>query len=69
MVYLIRKNTANGRRYNKEQIGEFLYQNCLIKTNIVAKDERDKGVRQLLNFGHTCEHALEARLNYEYRHG
>ncbi len=42
-----------------------------IKARIVAQDERDeRGLRALLNFGHTVGHAIEARLNYrQWLHG
>jgi shikimate kinase / 3-dehydroquinate synthase len=37
---------------------------------IVARDERDSGVRQVLNLGHTVGHAIEAATGYAaYRHG
>lgn len=40
------------------------------KCEIVAADERDSGLRQVLNLGHTVGHAIEAASNYElYRHG
>ncbi len=43
---------------------------CGIKADIVAKDEREGGLRRLLNFGHTIGHALEAHLGYgRIRHG
>jgi 3-dehydroquinate synthase len=41
-----------------------------IKARIVGRDEREGGQRQLLNFGHTLGHALEAATSYRvYRHG
>lgn len=40
-----------------------------IKGEIVARDEHDNGLRQLLNFGHTPGHAIEACSNYEVSHG
>ncbi len=41
-----------------------------IKMHIVAEDERDHGLRQLLNFGHTFGHALESATNYQtFLHG
>lgn len=41
-----------------------------LKKNLVAHDEQDQGVRQLLNFGHTFGHALEAATHYQsWLHG
>ncbi len=37
---------------------------CRAKANIVAQDEREGGVRALLNFGHTFGHAFEAETGY-----
>lgn len=43
---------------------------CSIKRDIVQNDERDKGERMVLNFGHTIGHAIEKYFNYEkYTHG
>jgi shikimate kinase/3-dehydroquinate synthase len=40
------------------------------KLDIVARDERDAGLRQVLNLGHTVGHAIEAVTGYaRYRHG
>ena len=40
------------------------------KCAIVAADERDSGLRNVLNLGHTVGHAIEAATNYSrYRHG
>jgi 3-dehydroquinate synthase len=35
-----------------------------IKADIVAKDERENGLRKVLNFGHTFGHAIETGLGY-----
>lgn len=40
-----------------------------IKAAIVARDEREAGERQVLNFGHTVGHALEAAAGYAMLHG
>ncbi|MGH9716060.1 MAG: 3-dehydroquinate synthase [Candidatus Acidiferrales bacterium] len=41
-----------------------------IKARVVNKDERESGLRQILNFGHTLGHGLEAATNYEqFLHG
>jgi 3-dehydroquinate synthase len=43
---------------------------CEIKAAVVAEDERETGVRALLNFGHTFGHAIESGLGYgEWLHG
>lgn len=39
---------------------------CRIKADVVAKDEREAGLRAILNFGHTIGHALETVTNYNY---
>ena len=40
-----------------------------MKRDVVAQDEHDNGVRQLLNFGHTIGHAIERCAGYQYYHG
>jgi 3-dehydroquinate synthase len=43
---------------------------CRIKAAIVSADEREAGLRAILNFGHTLGHALEALTRYRlYSHG
>lgn len=43
---------------------------CEIKSGIVAEDEKEKGVRALLNFGHTFGHAIENGMGYgAWTHG
>ena len=40
-----------------------------IKSDIVRRDEREKGLRRVLNFGHTLGHAIEAASGYSFSHG
>ncbi|MFA4917210.1 MAG: 3-dehydroquinate synthase [Syntrophales bacterium] len=42
---------------------------CTIKKKIVEIDERDQGLRQILNFGHTIGHAVESESGYKIPHG
>jgi len=47
-----------------------IYQSVLNKAEIVAEDEKESGVRALLNFGHSFGHALEAETRYsKFLHG
>ncbi len=45
-------------------IEKAIYESCKIKKIIVEKDEKEKGLRKILNFGHTFAHAYEAALGY-----
>ena len=52
------------------EIEHVLYTCCNLKREVVVEDERDTGVRMLLNFGHTLGHAYELAGNYEvWTHG
>ncbi len=43
---------------------------CEIKSAVVAADEKESGIRAILNFGHTFGHAIESGLGYgEWLHG
>ena len=49
---------------------EMISSACVNKAEIVAKDEKESGLRMVLNYGHTFGHALEALTHYNrYRHG
>ena len=41
-----------------------VYKSCKIKKDVVEKDEKEKDLRKILNFGHTFAHAYEATLGY-----
>ncbi len=58
------------RREIMAEIEHVLYTCCDLKREVVAEDERDTGVRMLLNFGHTLGHAYELAGHYEtWTHG
>jgi len=45
-------------------------ESCKIKARIVSQDERESGLRMILNYGHTIGHAIETLTHYEkYTHG
>ncbi|MDZ7779219.1 MAG: 3-dehydroquinate synthase [Gemmatimonadota bacterium] len=49
--------------------GEAVGRSVELKAAVVEADEREGGYRQVLNFGHTLGHALEAASDYEVGHG
>ncbi|NJD17801.1 MAG: 3-dehydroquinate synthase, partial [Gemmatimonadetes bacterium] len=50
-------------------MGAAVLRSVEIKASIVSADEREGGLRQVLNFGHTLGHALEAASSYRLGHG
>ncbi|MEO5359016.1 MAG: 3-dehydroquinate synthase [Nitrospirota bacterium] len=47
-----------------------IHTSCRIKADVVSKDERESGLREILNYGHTAGHALETVTQYKkYLHG
>lgn len=50
-------------------INELLERSLLIKKRFIEEDEFDKGIRNILNFGHCIGHAIESATNYAIPHG
>lgn len=57
-------------RRNTNAVAPIITASCRVKARVVAKDEREAGLRRILNFGHTAGHAIEAVTRYRrFRHG
>jgi 3-dehydroquinate synthase len=57
-------------KLDAEVVNEIVARCCEIKAEVVAQDERESGLRSILNFGHTIGHALETISRYgKYLHG
>lgn len=54
---------------NLPRLEKAIVDSCRIKKNIVEQDEKEKGLRRLLNYGHTVGHALEKLTHYHLSHG
>ena len=53
-----------------DKMGEIISKCCEIKAEVVRQDEREGGLRGILNFGHTLGHAIENAAGYgEFLHG
>lgn len=63
-------NMSNLMARESECIAYAITRSCEIKAEIVAQDEREGGLRAILNFGHTFGHAIESGMGYgEWLHG
>ncbi len=65
----LEKNHKKILARDKSILQEVIKRNIELKKGIVEDDAEEKGLRQVLNFGHTFGHALEAYNNYKIRHG
>jgi len=54
---------------DNDALSHIIKRACEIKAEIVSKDEREGGLRAVLNFGHTVGHAIEKAERYTMRHG
>ncbi len=63
-------NIDSLKALNAEALQLAICRCCEIKAEVVAQDERESGIRALLNLGHTFGHAIEAELGYgKWLHG
>jgi 3-dehydroquinate synthase len=66
----IEANIERLMRRETEALAHVVRRSCEIKAWVVGQDERESGLRTILNFGHTFGHAIEAGLGYgEWLHG
>jgi 3-dehydroquinate synthase len=63
--YIERHCDAIGR-LDPEVMRQLVYGSVVIKANVVNQDEREAGIRRILNFGHTMGHALEKTLKISH---
>jgi 3-dehydroquinate synthase len=58
------------RALDATAIAHAIYRSCEIKAQVVAQDEREGGIRAILNLGHTFGHAIETGMGYgNWLHG
>ncbi len=67
--HFLEKNIDKILSYDLEALKHAIKRSCEIKASIVAEDEKEKGLRKILNYGHTIGHAIESALNYKISHG
>ena len=54
---------------DERALEQTVFRSAKIKAEIVAKDERDLGLRHILNYGHTIGHAIESAADFRIGHG
>jgi 3-dehydroquinate synthase len=69
MFTLLEENMDAIQSRNPAYLPKIIETCCRIKKSIVEIDEREQGLRRILNFGHTVGHALEAVSEYALSHG
>ncbi|ORW52532.1 3-dehydroquinate synthase [Mycobacterium paraense] len=52
-----------------EVLPELIRRAIAVKAEVVAADEKESELREILNYGHTLAHAIERRERYRWRHG
>jgi 3-dehydroquinate synthase len=65
----IRENLAAITKLENDIIEETVFRAASIKASVVMQDERDTGLRNILNFGHTIGHAVESVSRFKISHG
>jgi len=59
MFAFLEKNCPESRERNQDVLQKLVHDSIVIKSEVVNRDEREKGERRKLNFGHTFGHAIE----------
>ena len=69
MFEFIEENLADITSFQKFACEYIAENNCRIKYDVVMKDERESGLREILNLGHTVGRAIETVSDYRLLHG
>ena len=66
----LEKNITKLMARDSDTIAQAIFVSCQTKANIVSIDERESGIRAILNLGHTFGHAIETTMGYgNWLHG
>ena len=66
---LLQRNSPRLLDRDTSMLERVVFRCVAAKALVVAKDERDRGPRAILNYGHTAGHALEAATGFRVTHG
>lgn len=62
-------NSESIKAFDANVLMKMCKMNCSVKSEVVMKDEKENGLRAVLNLGHTVGHAVEAYYDFELTHG
>ncbi len=65
----LERNLDQIKSLDERLLEEIVYRSSQIKAEIVEKDEKDLGLRNILNYGHTVGHAIESASDFKVEHG
>lgn len=65
----VEKNSEKIKTLDSETLIRMDKINCSVKADVVMRDERETGLRAILNFGHTIGHAVESAYDFKMTHG
>jgi 3-dehydroquinate synthase len=65
----IKNNVDNILALESKVLSEIISESVKIKAGVVRQDEKESGLRKILNLGHTFSHAIESEQNYSIKHG
>lgn len=66
---LLERRMTELKDLNERALETAILRAAAVKARIVSRDERDRGLRNVLNFGHTVGHAIEAVTSFKVNHG
>jgi 3-dehydroquinate synthetase len=70
LLKLLEERAEGLLKLESEVTSEVVAGSAAVKAKIVGEDEKEQGIRIILNYGHTIAHGLEAATNYErFLHG
>lgn len=67
--HFLEKNIGKILKLDPDVLKTAVKRSCEIKASVVMQDEKEKGIRRILNYGHTIGHAIESALSYKISHG
>ena len=69
MLDFLEQNKSLVKNRDNDILIQLVKRNCAIKADVVMHDEKELGLRAILNFGHTIGHAIESASHFALSHG